>query len=260
MAIQGFNEANRQQTVAMNTDLTNNSGQGSNSPVLDIVSKKFNWGAFMLNWIWGLGNKTFITLIIFPVSLAAYIPFVGWLITLGCSIWFGIKGNEWAWQNKRWQSIEHFHSVQKKWAIGGVIAFFVQILLIALVCVAMFIPLTMNEKVSGAHNRTATLKSINTLTEVAIMGETLEKKCTPTSTGLASYFAEETNVANHSGNIVETRDGIVWTFSGNGYCNKEGDCSVTITNEKGLNEIIPFTVENGYIKVLSEELINKYVK
>ena len=67
--------------------------------------KKFNWGAFLLNWIWGLGNKTYLPLIVLPI---AFIP-------------FGSKGNEWAWQNKQWMSVEHFDDVQKKWALAAVI-------------------------------------------------------------------------------------------------------------------------------------------
>ena len=86
-------------------NLENNSGQGPNTPVLDIVSKKINWGACLLTWIWGLGNKSYVTLLVFLVCM---IPFVGIIAYLGCQIWFGIKGNEWAWQNKRWNSIEHF--------------------------------------------------------------------------------------------------------------------------------------------------------
>ena len=31
----------------------------------------------------------------------------------------GAKGSEWAWQNKRWDSVEHFQRVQKKWALWG---------------------------------------------------------------------------------------------------------------------------------------------
>ena len=33
----------------------------------------------------------------------------------------GIKGREWAWQNKRWDSLEHFNRVQKKWSVWGAI-------------------------------------------------------------------------------------------------------------------------------------------
>ena len=85
--------------------LENNSGAGPESPVLDIVSKRFCWGAFFLNWIWGLGNKTYITLLVFLVGL---IPFVGALAVFGCQIWFGIMGNRWAWQNKRWKRSGYF--------------------------------------------------------------------------------------------------------------------------------------------------------
>jgi hypothetical protein len=28
---------------------------------------------------------------------------------------------EWAWQNKRWDSLEHFNRVQKKWSVWGVV-------------------------------------------------------------------------------------------------------------------------------------------
>ncbi len=145
MAIEGYNSENSQILNTDNTtNLANNSGEGSASPVLDIVAKKFNWGAFLLNWVWGLGNRSFITLIIFPVSyILGLIPYVGWLFGLGCCIWFGIKGNEWAWQNKRWESIEHFHSVQKKWAIGGIIFFVSIVLLLILLIFAIFIPLMM---------------------------------------------------------------------------------------------------------------------
>ena len=37
------------------------------------------------------------------------------------SIYLGIKGRELAWQNKRWDSVEHFNSVQKRWSIWGLV-------------------------------------------------------------------------------------------------------------------------------------------
>lgn len=104
------------------SELENTSGQGVNAQV-PAELKCFNWGAFLLNWIWGLGNSTYITLTIFASILVAWIPFVGGLVPLGLCIWFGMKGNEWAWKNKQWQSVEHFNSVQKKWAIVGLILF-----------------------------------------------------------------------------------------------------------------------------------------
>jgi cytochrome oxidase complex assembly protein 1 len=33
----------------------------------------------------------------------------------------GAKGSGWAWRNGRWDSVEHFKRVQRKWAIWGVV-------------------------------------------------------------------------------------------------------------------------------------------
>jgi len=85
----------------------NNSGGGK-----DIVPpegvKGWSWGAFLLNWIWGVSNKTFI-------SLLCWIPVVG----IFMSIYLGVKGRELAWRNKRWDSLEHFQQVQRRWSIGA---------------------------------------------------------------------------------------------------------------------------------------------
>ena len=71
---------------------------------------RWNWGAFRLNWIWGIGNQTYI-------ALLALIPGFGfiWMLVLGA------KGSTWAWRNGRWDSVEHFKRVQRKWAIWGAI-------------------------------------------------------------------------------------------------------------------------------------------
>jgi hypothetical protein len=89
--------------------VNNNSGQGQGVEIPEEI-KGWNWGAFLLQWIWGLGNKSYKTFMI-------YIPLAG-------IVFFfinGVKGNEWAWQNRKWESIEHFKSVQRKWAIAGVL-------------------------------------------------------------------------------------------------------------------------------------------
>lgn len=71
--------------------------------------KKFNWGAFFGTWIWGLFNKTFITLWEIPLLLTP----VGWFtFPLIC----GLKGNEWAYQNNQYSDVETFHKSQKKQA------------------------------------------------------------------------------------------------------------------------------------------------
>lgn len=87
----------------------NNSGQGKGIVPPEGV-KGWSWGAFLLNWIWAIGNKTWI-------GLLAIVPYVGLIM----AIILGFKGREWAWQNKEWQSVEHFQSVQKRWAVWGVV-------------------------------------------------------------------------------------------------------------------------------------------
>ena len=81
----------------------------------------FNWGAFFLTWIWGIGNKTYIAFLILFLNLFCLIPFVGWTIPLAFSIWLGCKGNEYAWNNKKWKDTEYFNKIQRAWAMWGAI-------------------------------------------------------------------------------------------------------------------------------------------
>jgi hypothetical protein len=79
---------------------------------------RWNWGAFLLNWIWGIGNNTFIALLTFVPFVGIIMPFV-----------LGAKGSGWAWRNARWDSLEHFKRVQRLWAIWGALIWIVAILL-----------------------------------------------------------------------------------------------------------------------------------
>lgn len=97
----------------MDFEFENNSGQGKNSPVPEEI-KGWSWGAFFLNWIWGIGNSTFIALLMFVPIVNIAMPFV-----------LGAKGNKWAWQNRTWRSVEQFKKTQKKWAISGLVLIFV---------------------------------------------------------------------------------------------------------------------------------------
>ncbi len=86
----------------------NTSGMGKESQLPEGI-KKWSWGAFFLSWIWAIGNNTWI-------GLVALIPYVGFIMAFV----LGAKGREWAWRNKRWESLEHFNRVQRKWSIWGV--------------------------------------------------------------------------------------------------------------------------------------------
>lgn len=94
----------------------NASGLGNLYPVPPEIPG-WSWGAFTLNWIWAISNRTWI-------GLMALVPYVGFVF----AIVLGIKGREWAWQNKRWDSIEHFNRVQRRWSIWGVCLLFIPVL------------------------------------------------------------------------------------------------------------------------------------
>ncbi|HEY1474626.1 MAG TPA: cytochrome c oxidase assembly factor Coa1 family protein [Pseudolabrys sp.] len=89
--------------------MENTSGHGV-AAVIPAELDRWNWGAFLLNWVWGIGNNTFIALLMFVPIVNLAMPFV-----------LGAKGSAWAWRNKKWDSVDHFRRVQRNWAIAGVV-------------------------------------------------------------------------------------------------------------------------------------------
>ena len=85
------------------------SSQVSNSQ-LPVEIRGWNWGAFLLNWIWGIGNDTY-------RAFWVFVPGVNIVMLIA----LGLKGNEWAWRHGEWQSAEHFKQVQRKWRNAGFI-------------------------------------------------------------------------------------------------------------------------------------------
>jgi hypothetical protein len=96
--------------------MENTSGQGPSASVPGEIDK-WNWGAFLLNWIWGIGNNTLIALLMF-------VPFFGFIMAFV----LGAKGSAWAWRNRKWDSIEHFKTVQRKWALWALAVYALAVL------------------------------------------------------------------------------------------------------------------------------------
>lgn len=71
--------------------------------------KGWSWGAFLLNWVWAIGNKTW-------WGLFALVPYLGLIV----AFFLGLKGRELAWRNKQWSSFEEFDTAQKRWSFWGV--------------------------------------------------------------------------------------------------------------------------------------------
>ena len=114
--------APRASLVGTAEDAENNSGEGPDTmPPAGV--KGWSWGAFFLNWIWAVFNKTW-------VGLACFIPVVGLFFTF----YLGFKGRELAWRNKRWDSLERFNRVQRLWSVWALSL----VLLVALAFVYVF--------------------------------------------------------------------------------------------------------------------------
>lgn len=79
--------------------------------------KKWNWGAFVFNIWWGIGNKTYLPLLC--------------LIPVLNIVWFficGAKGNKWAWEKGEYKDVETFLLVQKSWNRAGFVSFIATII------------------------------------------------------------------------------------------------------------------------------------
>ncbi len=86
------------------TGINQNPSQGGVNGPLPSELTGWNWGAFLMSWIWAIGNKTYIGL------LALLSP-----ISLIVSIVLGVKGNEWAWKNRKFESrvnIKNVHLIR----------------------------------------------------------------------------------------------------------------------------------------------------
>ena len=88
----------------------NTSGMGSGSEVPHGVDG-WGWGPFFLTWIWGIFNGVWISLIVLiPIGPIGIIM----------AIVLGINGRKWAWQKKKWASVEQFNETQHNWSRAGV--------------------------------------------------------------------------------------------------------------------------------------------
>ena len=274
------------ETKMEDLNFVNNSGQGKNTEIPQEV-KRFNWGAFFWSWIWGLFNHSYLTLISLAIGILVFIiviclilasavseqkefaalAFV--LITLlnlisgavnfGLSIWFGIKGNDWAWQNKSWKSLEHFHDVQRNWAIAGLLIIVVGVVGYVGIIAAMTLPaLMMNTE--NVRNSVMIKKTVSTIQQAALINEALEKKCELSSQGLAACFGEQL-IGSVENNKIELSDGNILEFTADGHCKNSNSCFVKIISDNVEEKIGLYIDKDGYTKISkedSEKVIAKY--
>ncbi|MHC5595427.1 MAG: serine/threonine protein kinase [Nostoc sp.] len=103
--------ANKNQLLPLK-EIINNSGCGINNHNETVPEEilGWNWGAFLMPWLWMWPNQVW-------YGLFCFIPQVGSLMAIA----LGAKGNEWAWKSRRWRSIEQFKAHQRGWAIAGIL-------------------------------------------------------------------------------------------------------------------------------------------
>jgi len=89
--------------------MENTSGRGRGAEVPTEIDR-WNWGAFLLHGFWGVGNGTYIALLVILPFMILVMPFV-----------LGAKGSAWAWRNRHWESVEEFQRIQRLWALWGVV-------------------------------------------------------------------------------------------------------------------------------------------
>jgi succinate dehydrogenase hydrophobic anchor subunit len=103
---------------------------------------RWNWGAFFLTWIWGLGNRSFVGLSLFLVVIgvasvkAMIINYASWLnrdwvmqgltylifaYMIAMHLLHGWYGYRWAWNDESEQSFVRFQRKQRIWGISGAI-------------------------------------------------------------------------------------------------------------------------------------------
>jgi hypothetical protein len=93
---------------------------------------KWNWGAFFLGGIWGFFNGCWwIFLVYLGIYLCCMVPILNLFAGIGSIVFWimtGVKGTEWAWNNRTWDSVEDFERTQHSWAVAGVCIFCLNIL------------------------------------------------------------------------------------------------------------------------------------
>lgn len=95
------------------TKVPNNSGLGRlNDNEIPEEIKHWNWGAFFLGYLWGIGNDVWI-------SLLSVIP----LVNIVMAFILGANGNRWAWESRLWPDTYRFQKRQKGWAVWGIVLF-----------------------------------------------------------------------------------------------------------------------------------------
>ena len=107
---------------ANKTDPANTPGQGGLERLPEGVAG-WSWGGFVFSWIWAIPNRTW-------WGLLGLVPGVGLVVR----VLLGMKGRQSAWRNGRWDGVEHFRRVQRRWSMAAGVA----VAVVAIALAALF--------------------------------------------------------------------------------------------------------------------------
>ncbi len=110
-----------------------------NDPTLLSQVQGWSWGAFALTWIWAFAHRLHAWGAGFVIAsfLSFFLHPLG-LVTLAGAIYLGIKGNELAWQQRPFRSLEEFRATERAWTIAAII---VLALYVVAIVAAIVLPL-----------------------------------------------------------------------------------------------------------------------
>lgn len=99
---------------------------GTNGPLPpEIARLKWNWGAFLLAFLWSVNHKIKWGWAILVLSLLGRAPggigIIFSVAVLAISVYLGLKGHTLGWQNRRFEGgVAQYLEVQRKWTTWGV--------------------------------------------------------------------------------------------------------------------------------------------
>lgn len=141
--INNSNEERRPKQQVINDD------NSSEQLAISVAKTKWNWAAFLMQWIWGVGHDCWWPLFIqLGIGLICIISFafapiapimmiimaiVSNLASLAISIYLGIYGNRIAWENGCFDNLQHFERKEKRWLYVSLALLCIYILSIILI-------------------------------------------------------------------------------------------------------------------------------
>ena len=84
----------------------------------------WNWGAFMLNWVFGFANKAWLCFLCFVPLLH-----IVWIFVCGA------RAERWAWESGMFENGAAFRTTMRTWNRAGLLLFIVTIVVVVLYAV-----------------------------------------------------------------------------------------------------------------------------